>query len=78
VHECLSVGSGGGVDGVKRVDSETSYALCGAEWRALDRAAIDRELARLKARRAVRTRVRIGSAKSRAPWLPPTRSWRRR
>ena len=57
VHKCLAAGQI--IDGVKRVEDETSYALCGAEWRALDRAAVDRELAQLKVHPAVRAHVHI-------------------
>jgi hypothetical protein len=60
VHRCLA----GGYDilgGVKKVDDDTSYALCGAEWRLIERekATIDRELEDLAIAPAARTKVRI-------------------
>ncbi len=56
VHECMG---GPTMTGLKRAESETSFALCGAEWRVLTKALVDKELASLKAEPAARTRVRI-------------------
>jgi len=60
VHSCLA-GGNSRLGGVEKVDDDTSYALCGAEWRLIKRekSAIDRELDELKVAPAARTKVRI-------------------
>ena len=58
VYQCLARG-GTYLGGVKKAEDETSYALCGAEWRVLTMAAVDKELASLKVAPAARARVHI-------------------
>ncbi len=60
VHTCLGDGTRR-LSGTKRAEDEASYALCGSEWRLIQRekATIDAELDELKVPPAARTRVRI-------------------
>ncbi len=60
VHTCLGDGTRR-LSGVKRAEDEASYALCGSEWRLIQRekSAIEAELDELKAPPAARTKVRI-------------------
>jgi hypothetical protein len=59
VRQC--VGGSGPLSGVKPAENEVSFALCGSEWRALQRnkASIDRELTQLEVTPAARTMVRL-------------------